>query len=214
VSRRLALFDLDGTLSRRDTFGPFVLGLLRRHPLRLWRLPLLLTPLATFLLRRDRGELKGSVVHALFAGLSRGSVNAWASVFAERARATLMFNDSMRALQGHIVAGDYTVVLSASPDLYVPAIASVLGTNEVICTELRWDGDVLDGRLLSANRRGTEKSRVLADLRARHPGLPVIAYGNSEPDLDHLRRCEEAVYVNATVREGDLPSTIRVVHWR
>jgi phosphatidylglycerophosphatase C len=214
VSRRLALFDLDGTLSRHDTFGPFVLGLLLRHPLRLVRVPLLLVPLATFLLRRDRGALKGSVVHVLFAGLSRVSVNAWATVFAERAHSTLMFGDSVRALQAHIAAGDYTVVLSASPDLYVPAIADVLGVNEVICTELRWEGDVLDGRLLSANRRGQEKSSVLADLRARHPGLPVIAYGNSEPDLDHLRRCEEAVYVNATARTDTLPPTIRVVHWR
>ena len=34
-------------------------------------------------------------------------------------------------------------------------------------------------------------------VRSRRPGLPVIAYGNSGADLIHMRRCEEAVYVNA-----------------
>ena len=38
----IALFDLDGTLTWRDTLLPFMLGFLRRRPhraLRLWRLP-------------------------------------------------------------------------------------------------------------------------------------------------------------------------------
>ena len=43
-----------------------------------------------------------------------------------------------------------------------------------------------------ARRRGCWRSCV-----PRIPGLPVIAYGNSTPDLDHMRRCEEAVFVNA-----------------
>ena len=89
------------------------------------------------------------------------------------------------------------VVLSASPDLFVPAIARLLGAHEVICTQIRWREDALDGRLAGPNRRDHEKARVLEGLRAAHPGLPVVAYGNSKPDLIHMERCEEAVYVNA-----------------
>ena len=40
--------------------------------------------------------------------------------------------------------------------------------------------------------------RTYEQLRAAHPGLPVIAYGNSVADLPHMRLCEEAVYINAS----------------
>jgi hypothetical protein len=43
----------------------------------------------------------------------------------------------------------------------------------------------------------------------------VIAYGNSGADLIHMRRCEEAVYVNAAARLAASLSAegIRCVRW-
>ena len=72
TGRRLAVFDLDGTLTRGDTFVGFVAAALARWPARLLRLPLLVLPLFGFVLGRlDRGGTKGAILHALFAGLRR-----------------------------------------------------------------------------------------------------------------------------------------------
>ena len=177
-----------------------MLGLLARQPARWFRVPLLLLPVAGFALGRiDRGGLKGAVLRLLFGGLPRATVAAWAGRFAARAAREAMHPQGVATLQAHLAAGDRVVVLSASPDLYVPLLAGHLGAHEVHCTTIRWQEqeDRLDGRLAGANRRDEEKSRVLDDLRTAHPGLPVIAYGNSEADLVHMRRCEQAVYVNA-----------------
>jgi phosphatidylglycerophosphatase C len=196
--RRLALFDLDGTLSRRDTFLPFAAGLLWRHPARWPRLALLAWPALGYLLRRiDRGALKGAVIHLLFAGLPRPTVADWARRYAQIVVPGRMFADAVSAFRQHLAEGDHVVLLSASPDLFVPEIGRELGAHEVICTAIRWEADRLDGRLAGPNRRDHEKARVLAALRAAHPGLPVIAYGNSPPDLIHMQHCEAAVYVNA-----------------
>ncbi len=86
-----------------------------------------------------------------------------------------MFAEAVNEFRKHLAAGDHVVVLSASPDLFVPEIARALGANEVICTQIRWTGELLDGRLAGPNRRDHEKARVLEELRARMPGLPVIA---------------------------------------
>jgi phosphatidylglycerophosphatase C len=215
--RRLALFDLDGTITRRDSFQGFVLGLLARHPGRLLRLPLLLAPVAGFLLRViDRGALKGAILHLLFGGLPRAAVGHWAALYAAEVVPARLFPDAVAAVRGHLQAGDHVVLLSASPDLYVPEIGRLLGIAEVHCTAVRWNGERLDGRLAGPNRRDHEKSRVLDGLRAAHPGLPVIAYGNSAPDLVHMQRCEEAVYVNPQARLHALLAAhgIRAVHWR
>jgi phosphatidylglycerophosphatase C len=199
--RRLALFDLDGTLSRADTFGPFVLGLLRRQPARLLRLPLLILPITGFALRlTDRGGLKGAILHLLFAGLAREVVEQWAAEYAAMVVPQRLFPEAVGALRNHVARQDHVVLLSASPDLYVPRIGAALGVSETICTAVRWNGQRLDGRLAGPNRRDQEKLRVLEELKLRHPGLSVIAYGNSGADLPHLFRSDEAVYVNAAPR--------------
>lgn len=215
-SRRLAVFDLDGTLSRRDTFGPFVLGLLRAHPARWPRVVLLPFPVLAFALRRmDRGALKGRILQLLFGGLPRRAVEEHARAYARRVVPQALFAEAVAAFRAHLAAGDRVVVLSASPDLFVPDIARELGADEVHCTAIRWQGDRLDGRLDGPNRRDHEKLRVLQALRAAHPGLPVIAYGNSAPDLVHMVHCEEAVYVNPRPDEAAQLAArgIRCVSW-
>jgi phosphatidylglycerophosphatase C len=199
VARRLAVFDLDGTLTRHDSFGPFVLGLLRRNPWRWLRLPILLIPVLGYLLRLlDRGALKGAVLHTLFSGLPRAVIQAWARAYAAHVVQHELFSEALAAFRAHLAAGDHVVLLSASPDLYVPEIARELGANECICTQIRWTKDQLDGRLASANRRDYEKLRVLNELKMLHPDLPVAAYGNSTVDLPHLYACDQATYVNAS----------------
>jgi phosphatidylglycerophosphatase C len=214
---RLAIFDLDGTLTRHDTFGPFVLGLLLKHPERWWRLLLLVPPIAAYLLgQSNRGKLKGGIVHALFAGLSRTELNSRARHYAHEVVASGMFAEALQCFRAHQAAGDWTVLLSASPDFYVPYIAAKLGASEVHCTQLLWKGDLLDGKLTGENRRGAEKVRVLQQVRARHPGVPAVAYGNSAADLEHMVRCEEGVFINGSAklrRAKDQPG-LRWVDWK
>jgi phosphatidylglycerophosphatase C len=216
VAQRLAVFDLDGTLTRSDTFVAFACGLLARHPWRWPRTPLLLLPILAFVLRLvDRGGLKGAVLRVLFGGLPAGEVQEWARQFAQATVPGRMFTEALAAFHAHVAAGDYTVLMSASPDLYVPLIAQALGASECICTPVRWNGEHLDGRLAGPNCRGGEKARLLERLRQRHAGAHVIGYGNSGADVAHLTRCDEGVYVNAQPRiRGRLEQLgIRCVQW-
>jgi phosphatidylglycerophosphatase C len=215
VAQRLAVFDLDGTLTRADTFVAFACGLLARKPWRWLRVPLLLIPALAFVLRMiDHGGLKGAVLRVLFAGVPKADIQAWAQKFAATASGR-MFPEALAAFRGHVAVGDYTVLMSASPDLYVPLIAGEIGASECICTPVRWNGDLLDGRLAGPNCRGEEKARILEQLRQHHPGLAVIGYGNSGADVAHLMRCDEAVYVNAQPRtRGRLAQLgMRCVQW-
>jgi phosphatidylglycerophosphatase C len=198
-ARWVALFDLDGTLTWRDTLFLFMMGYLRRHPWRslgLWRLPF---ALAGFLAGgRDRGLLKARVIRMVMGGAGRADIDACAAAFASGLKPHHRLRPAALAvLEAHRSAGDHLVLLSASPDLYVPRIGAVLGFELTVCTEIEWRGDRLEGALKSPNRRGAEKSRCLAGLRVRYPGLRIAAYGNSASDLDHLRLADRALLVNA-----------------
>lgn len=194
----VAVFDLDGTLTWRDTLGPFLGTFLRAHPHRvfgLWRLPF---ALFDYLARdRDRGKLKSRVIRMVMGGATRPVIDACADAFVGSFTARRRWRPTALAvLEAHRAAGDRLVLLSASPDLYVPRIGALLGFELTVCTEIQWQGDRLDGGLKTPNRRGDEKSHCLAKLRTQYPGLPMVAYGNSASDVDHMRQAERALLVN------------------
>ena len=194
----IALFDLDGTLTWHDTFLPFLLGFVRRRPYRalgLWRLPF---ALVRYWQDRDRGKFKSSVIRMLMRGEKRSVLDAWAHSYVADLKPKNRFRPlALAVVEAHRAAGDHLVLLSASPDLYVPLVGHLLGFERTLCTEIEWQGERLDGRLKTPNRRGEEKLRCLSWLREQYPDSPVIAYGNAASDLDHLRQADRALLVNA-----------------
>jgi HAD superfamily hydrolase (TIGR01490 family) len=215
---RLAVFDLDGTITRHDTLVPYALGYVVRK--RLWRLSALLLVLPALLGhalgRIDRGQLKSAFIRATLGGCRREDLERWTNAFVTRLLARGVFAQALQAVQAHAGAGDHLFLLSASTDLYVPAIARALGFREAICTGLRWDGERLGGALTTPNRRGEEKARCVAALRARHPGVPSTAYGNAASDIAHLKLVEQGVLVNGsrTARRTATNLGITCVEWR
>ena len=212
----IALFDLDGTLTWRDTLLPFLLGFARRKPHRalgLWRMPF---ALGRYWRDRDRGALKSAVIRMLMRGEQRAALDAWAETFVASLKLKRCFRPlALAVVETHRAAGDHLVLLSASPDLYVPLVGKLLGFERTLCTEIAWQDERLDGRLKTPNRRGEEKLHCLTWLRQQYPGVPVIAYGNSASDLDHLRQADSALLVNAdsAARRLAAKANIAVSSW-
>ncbi len=218
----VAIFDLDGTLTWRDTLLPYLIGYAARRPshwLRLWRV--LPATVGYFTSHRDRGLFKSRVIRAVMGGDLRQQIDAWSESFVASLKRRRAFRPAALAmLEAHRAAGDHLVLLSASPDLYVPRIGRLLGFERTLCTELEWenvnsDVDRLDGALRTPNRRGEEKSKCLAWLRTQYSGLPMVAYGNSDSDLPHLAQADRALLVNgnANARRCAAASGIPVADW-
>ena len=197
-ARGVAVFDLDGTITWHDTLVRYLGEALAAHPARIGRLWPLPFVLARFAIDRDRGALKSRVIRAALGGLRRAEVARLTERFVAARLPSLLRPAALAAIERHRAAGDYLVLLSASTDFYVRAIGARLGFDEVICTEVRWAGERLDGALATANRRGSEKTRCLEALRARHPGAAITAYGNAGSDLEHLARADRALLVNGS----------------
>jgi HAD superfamily hydrolase (TIGR01490 family) len=213
----VALFDLDGTLTWHDTLRLFLAGYAARHPaclLRSWRLA---PAFFEYAIRgRDHGRLKSRVIRALMGGVRRAELDVYAESFVLTFAPRRRFRaGALATVEAHRAAGDHLVLLSASPDLYVPRIGRLLGFERTICTELVWQNDRLDGALKTQNRRGEEKLRCLEGLRAQYPNTAIVAYGNSAEDLVHMIRADRAVLVNgnAAARSAAAQAGIPVADW-
>jgi HAD superfamily hydrolase (TIGR01490 family) len=212
---RVAVFDLDGTITREDTLWPYLRGWVRRQ-----RRPgfwlRVVAAAARYPVDRDRGRLKFELIRAAMGGATRAEVASWTAEFVGGLGDAELCPGALAAIARHRGEGDRLVLLSASVDLYVPDIGRRLGFSEAICTEVAWRGDRLDGSLVTANRRGAEKRRCIEALRARHPGARFAAYGNARSDFEHLAAVDEPMLVNAGpgLRQEAERKGFRTGEWR
>jgi len=211
-----AIFDLDGTITRHDTLIAYIAGFLsRRGPLSLLRIVRALPAVLSFVFHQDRGRLKGAVIRATLGGVHRAELNAWTPAFVDQLLRSGLHDAAVQVIAAHRRSGDALTLLSASPDLYVPEIAARLGFEETICTGVCWHGDRLEGSLTTANRRGAEKARCVAQIRARDPRGVAVAYANAASDIPHLRLVDRGVLVNArgALRRLAQNAGIECVEW-
>ena len=166
----VAAFDVDGTLTRRDTLLPFLARVrgrtrtgaaLARHGGAL--------ALATAG-HGDRDVVKQAVLTRLLAGRPYREVAAQAERF----------------------AADLHVLVSASLADYLEPLGRLLGASAVLCSRLEVDADErMTGRLDGANCRGPEKvARLQAWLGG--PVRDVWAYGDSSGDREMLASAQVA----------------------
>lgn len=212
----IAVFDLDGTITHRDTLFPLVLRHLARRPLRLLRLLGVVPAAARFCFDRDRAALKQSLLRATLRGVTREELADTAASFVDDTLARGCFADALAAIRRHREAGHLLVLMSASVDFYVPVFGRELGFDQVISTGVAWNGDRLDGTLTTANRRGEEKARCLRALMEERADTETFAYGNSASDLPHLVLARHGVLVNgsAAARRAAVSLGVATVEWR
>jgi HAD superfamily hydrolase (TIGR01490 family) len=218
VLQKLVFFDLDGTVSRRDTLWQWVQALLWRHPWRWPRLLAVLPALIRFALgRADHGALKASLLQAALGGLRRATIASHTARWVANFIPSGCFHDALVAIEAHRCQDDHLILMSASVDTYVPELARALGFAECICTLTAWRPDGrYDGRLAGPNCRDQEKLRQFRARLALHPGSKTWAYGNSAPDLPHLQVADRGVLINGSkaLQQRAAAAGVECVNWR
>jgi phosphatidylglycerophosphatase C len=205
----VAAFDVDGTLTRRDCVGPFLVQLGGRRGV---ACAFRRRPLATLgaLGRRDRDELKEILVGAVFAGLDVAEVDEAGRAFAARIFSGGLRADTVARLRWHQRRGDRVVLVSASLGPYLRPLGALLGIDAVLCSDVGRepgrDGSRYGRRLDGANCRGAEKARRLRAWLGEHGSEvdEVWAYGDSAGDVELLAMAAHPVWVGAD-RLGVVP---------
>jgi HAD superfamily hydrolase (TIGR01490 family) len=191
----VAVFDLDGTLTRRDTLFPFLRWVAgtRAFVLRLPLVALILGAMALGLVSRQRA--KQMVFFLYLRGMHRAELGLRAESFARERMQGLLRPDAMARVEWHLAQGHRCVVATASPAIYVEQWARLVGFSDVIATQLEFDDrDCATGRIEGANCRGEEKLRRLEERLGELSLYELHGYGDSRADRAFLDRCTEGWY--------------------
>lgn len=194
----VAIFDLDGTLTRGDTYLAFLLHVLINDPLRFRHCLGLPYQVAMFRLGRiSRDALKAAFLRAILKGTTREQIEKHAAPFAEKCVRRMIKPAALKRIDWHRARSHQLILASASVDLYVPLIAALLGFDETICTNVAWENGRLTGDFKGPNLRGAAKLHAVRELIARQSNKPIIfAYSDSYADLSLLVFADRGVAID------------------
>lgn len=195
-ARTLAVFDLDGTLIKGDSFLPFLVTYACRRG-RIWPLVLLPFYLALYACRvlSDRAA-KERLIATFFGQESLDQIDAHAEHFCSRWVRKRLRDEVLTKLRQHQAAGDRVVLVSASPDLYVAHVAKYLGIAEWVCTRVSVENSLCAGTLAGPNCKGWDKVALLQrHLGTATPPDPSYAYGDSWNDLPLLQWVRHGILI-------------------
>jgi phosphatidylglycerophosphatase C len=199
--RRVAAFDFDGTLSRRDSLGPFLELVCGRA--QLYRSMAVRAPVLAGIAMGigDRDAEKERLVGRMLAGRAAGDVREAGRAYARSlAEGDALRPDMLERVAWHRAEGHEIVIVSASLDVYLEPLAPLLGVDAVLCTRLGvGPDDLVNGLLEGGNVRGPEKVRRVRSWLGGD-AVELWAYGDSAGDRELLAEADHPYKVGRRSR--------------
>ncbi|MGZ8216001.1 HAD family hydrolase [Methylomagnum sp.] len=198
LSQVVAIFDLDGTITRNDTYVGFLLSVLRSYPSRGVRASWL--PLAVLMYKlkwRNNTWLKCQFLAAICGGFHPTQLDPIVARFIAEVAAKDIRPGARAAIAYHREQGHRLVLASASFDFYVRPLAHSLGIKEIVCTEAEWTNGLLTATLKHGNCYGEQKlNLVKALIGGARSTAYLYGYSDHHTDIPLLDWVDEGVAVN------------------
>ncbi len=189
----LALFDFDGTITFKDSFGDFIRYAVGRKKfiIGVIRLTPMLIAYALGFVRTWRA--KERVSEHFFGGWDAKNFQRLASTYARENLPGLVREHALERIKWHRQNGDTVVVVSASIDLW---LADWCASHDVglIATKLEVKDGRVTGRFLTKNCSGREKVRRIQELYDPKSFDYIYAYGDTPGDKAMLDLAHEKYY--------------------
>lgn len=188
--KALAIFDLDGTLTGRNSFLSFMFS--THSFISIAGNTLILSPrLLLFLLGLyDNQKIKEQVLKVFYGSWKKETMLEAGNRFCEEKLPSLMRNDVYSRMKWHRDNGHEVVVLSASCSAWIARWCE----NEqiaLIASELSYEDGCITGKLEGKNCQGEEKKKRLAAAYDLSSFEKIYAYGNSQSDRHYMDLAHE-----------------------
>ena len=191
--KRLALFDLDGTLTSKDTFlefirfvkgdRSFVFGMVMNSPV------LVLYKLGLY----PNWKAKERVLTYFLKGMYAEEVRMLGDRFAETQMNRYLKKAGLDKLNEHIESGDDVYIVTASCEEWVCPWVKNVGI-QAICTRLEKMDGKLTGKILGKNNYGPEKAVRIREQISVADYQEIFAYGDSRGDREMFELASRQFY--------------------
>lgn len=205
MTQRIAIYDMDKTITRAPTWTPFLAHAMRGRAR--WRMALLpgavIATMAYGAKLIDRAQLKRATQRLMLGGaLARERLDELTAAFADHVVATGVLDGARHRIEADRAEGYRLVMATASYGFYAAAIAERLGFSAAIATEGARDlAGALVPRIVGENCYGAAKLRMIEAWMAREgiarQAAHIRFYSDHVSDAPAFEWADEAYAVNA-----------------
>lgn len=201
---KLAIYDMDRTVTVRGTYTPFLLHIARElAPWRLVLAPLVLLAMLAYVLRLiSRKRLKEINQHLMIGGrVRRDRLSPHIESYADKVMAGNVRTQALERIESDRAEGYRLVLATASYRLYVDAIARRAGFDAVIATDhLGQDMDYVRAKIAGENCYDVAKLTMIREWMAgegiERENAHIRAYSDHVSDAPMLEFADEAYAAN------------------
>ena len=189
----LALFDFDGTITFKDSFGDFIAYAVGRRKF-ITGVVLLSPMLFAYALGFIRNwRAKELVSTYFFGGWESRSFQGLASKYSRGRLPRIVRDIALERIGWHKDKGDKVVIVSASIDLWLADWCATCDV-DLIATKLEMKDGRVTGRFLTRNCSGKEKVRRIEECYNLQGFDYIYAYGDTPGDKAMLDIANERYY--------------------
>lgn len=189
----LALFDFDGTITKKDTFIEFIKFTHGSFSywFGLWLLSPMLILYALKLLRNDKA--KTFMFKYFYRGWEYSRFKKAGEDFCEKKLPSLIKRSASEKLRSHQMAGERVILVTASGREWVEPWCKKVGI-EILSTEVEVKENKITGKLSTANCYGIEKVNRIKAILQTEDYTTIYGYGDSSGDKEMLALCHHPHY--------------------
>ncbi|MBF0345013.1 MAG: HAD-IB family hydrolase [Nitrospirae bacterium] len=190
---KIAFFDFDGTITKRDSFRDFLVFSLKWQLL-LTGVMLLLPYIVLYLIKvMPNYKLKEKVIHHFYKGWDFNIFEKTASDYSKHQLPRLLKKSAMERLNWHKSQGHRVVIVTASLRYYISPWCDLQGI-DLIATEIETKDGKITGRLGTKNCYGAEKVRRIRENYNLNESSYIYTYGDTKGDREMLQLANERYY--------------------
>jgi len=187
----LSVFDFDGTLTRHDSFIPFLRFAFGYRAFSKKIISLVIPTLQCMRRKLTRDELKEVLITTFLAGIEEKWVCEKAQAYCNEYWERLMRPSGLLAVASEVSSGAVVTLCSASPIIVLQPFADRLGI-KLIGTQLQSKDGTLTGRIKGHNCRCIQKIARLEEIYGPLSKFHLRAWGDTRGDYEMLAAASDA----------------------
>lgn len=164
---RLAIFDVDYTLTKRETLTELYLFMLKKNPKLLKYIPrVILTGILYGFKVYDARKAKEAFIKFL-EGINEEEMQELVKEFYEKRLSKILYKDAIDTIKKLKSEGCKIYLISASPEMYLNELYNIKEVDKILGTRLRKENGIYKSIIEGENNKGEEKVRRLKEVLKR-----------------------------------------------
>jgi HAD superfamily hydrolase (TIGR01490 family) len=164
ILERLAIFDVDYTLTKRETLMELYMFMLKKDPKLLLHMPRAIISGILYAVKiYDAGRAKQAFIKFL-EGIHEEDMKSLVKEFYEKRLSKILYKDAIDTMKKLKAEGCKIYLISASPEVYLNELYNIKEVDMIIGTKLRKENGVYKSVFEGKNNKGEEKVRRLKEV--------------------------------------------------